>query len=637
MIDPQEVCLISPLEQNKDVLAWDDKLHRRYFEFEAVQMAAQWRKNGGWLKDIDIMFFNVNNAKISEDTIKKLEDLKCKVIDRPECSYSDHEYQELGFLTEPLCGRLAEKLVDPSKKIFIKMDLDMKLLQPLDHELVEEAFDGVVIEQYTDYDKKGQRISIGEFNPFDTCFVISSRESRFYETYWQLCHSEEILGSEEWHQVKAETGDYFLEEFVVDFMFKNSSRFQKIIPVQGHLFGEGYKPVDLMKDDEIQKIRFLHSHIYHGDLPPNDGYSEQEEYKKYAERLSRLKIREKLKELSQKSQCKNCPKAALSALDQVQPKKQLVKQFVEQDSIPLNILAYTVDRCNFKCEYCYNRKPRKNIEIDINALASFIKSVREQTPASRKINISLIGGEPTLHSRALELCQILLQLENTNVELLTNFSQPAEYYLPLLESGVCIAASWHSRADDKRNWDYVEKMKKIPMKYFTRNQIEVRIMMENDNWDNSKAVFYALYPQFKKYVEISLLTRDDGTSYEYTDKQLSEYNQLIVLTKYKRDFFTLEYNDGTKKQVSFEDIYLNPRVNFHLWKCNAGQDYIYIHVDGTVYNCQSYYEHNRKPICNIFQTEFKYQKELFKPTICSVEYCSCDFDVYKEKILKGVK
>lgn len=66
-------------------------------------------------------------------------------------------------------------------------------------------------------------------------------------------------------------------------------------------------------------------------------------------------------------------------------------------------------------------------------------------------------------------------------------------------------------------------------------------MMENDNWENSRKVFFELYPLYKKYIEISLLTRDDGTPYEYTQKQLDEYEKLIILTKYKRDFFTVEY------------------------------------------------------------------------------------------------
>lgn len=56
-------------------------------------------------------------------------------------------------------------------------------------------------------------------------------------------------------------------------------------------------------------------------------------------------------------------------------------------------------------------------------------------------------------------------------------------------------------------------MKKIPMKFFANEQVEVRIMMENDNWESSRKVFYELYPLFKKYIEISLLTRDDGTPY----------------------------------------------------------------------------------------------------------------------------
>jgi hypothetical protein len=38
-VRPEKVALISPLEQNKTVVAWDNKLHKRYFEQEAVRMA----------------------------------------------------------------------------------------------------------------------------------------------------------------------------------------------------------------------------------------------------------------------------------------------------------------------------------------------------------------------------------------------------------------------------------------------------------------------------------------------------------------------------------------------------------------------------------------------------------------------
>ena len=127
MIDPSRVCLISPLEQNKTAVSWDNKPHRRYFEQEAVRMAKSWRKHGGWLKDIDIFFYNMNNASPASSTVEELESLKCHIF---HASSSNDQYLEMGFMTEPECGRLAEMNID--KDIFIKTDLDMQLLAPLD-------------------------------------------------------------------------------------------------------------------------------------------------------------------------------------------------------------------------------------------------------------------------------------------------------------------------------------------------------------------------------------------------------------------------------------------------------------------------------------------------------------------------
>lgn len=223
------------------------------------------------------------------------------------------------------------------------------------------------------------------------------------------------------------------------------------------------------------------------------------------------------------------------------------------------------------------------------------------------------------------------------LELLTNLSQSGEYYLNCLNNGVKLAASWHGRKNDRQNLDYVRKIMSFPMRFYERNMIEVRIMYEFDNWDSSETVYNLLFQKYKRWMEISLLTKNDGTIYPYTGEQIETYRDHVKKLKYTRDFFTLVYSDGSKKNVSFNDMYLNSSVCFHLWKCNAGLDYIYVHVDGNVFNCQSYYEHGMKPICNVYETNGEYRKELFKPCICKVDYCSCDFDVYKEKILKGCR
>lgn len=314
-------------------------------------------------------------------------------------------------------------------------------------------------------------------------------------------------------------------------------------------------------------------------------------------------------------------------------KKEPVAQFVKQQETPVNVLLFIADQCNFSCPYCYNRRPRTNKIVDLDLLYKFVLDASKKT--QRRMNITLIGGEPTLHPSMMDFCKALIKdVPRSCVEILTNFSQPLDYYLGCLDLGMKIAATWHGKCNDKANLDYCKKMLRVPMKFFENDQIEVRIMFENDNWENAEEVFKQMYPLFKRWVEISLVSDLDGKPYPYTKEQLDRYRELLLKLKYTRDFFTIRYDDGSEKQVSFNDMYLNPLVNFHLWRCNAGLDYIYVHCNGNVYNCQSYYEHDRKPICNIIQTAGEYKQELFKPTICQVEYCSCDFDVYKEKILK---
>ena len=300
--------------------------------------------------------------------------------------------------------------------------------------------------------------------------------------------------------------------------------------------------------------------------------------------------------------------------------KELVAQFVKQDETPLNVLLFIADQCNFACPYCYNRRPRTNKLIDLDLLYKFVEDMSQKT--KRRMNISLIGGEPTLHPGMLNFCKsILSNVPSTCVEILTNFSQPLETYLEHLELGMKIAATWHGKINDKQNLDYCKKMLRVPLKFF-----------ENDNWDNAEEVFRQMCPLFKKWVEISLVSDLDGKPYPYTKAQLDRYKELLMKLKYTRDFFTLRYRDGTEKQVSFNDMYLNPLVNFHLWRCNAGLDYIYVHCNGNVYNCQSYYQFNQLPLFNLKDLGDVNLADFLKPCKCNVQSCRfADYQVHREK------
>ena len=51
----------------------------------------------------------------------------------------------------------------------------------------------------------------------------------------------------------------------------------------------------------------------------------------------------------------------------------------------------------------------------------------------------------------------------------------------------------------------------------------------------------------------------------------------------------IEEVDGKISYYKFNDIVKHPSFNFKNWKCNAGVDSLYIHANGDIFPCESYY------------------------------------------------
>lgn len=98
-----------------------------------------------------------------------------------------------------------------------------------------------------------------------------------------MCHSPEILGDAEWLKLFNQNGFYYIEEFTIDHMFKNG--LGNISPMQNHIFGEGYDPLDSRTDDEVRNIRFVHSHIY------KDGTTLEDFSTQYTKRMCNILLR----------------------------------------------------------------------------------------------------------------------------------------------------------------------------------------------------------------------------------------------------------------------------------------------------------------------------------------------------------
>jgi hypothetical protein len=179
---------------------------KRRLESEAIECFKNWRKNAGWLKDIPIYAVCPTNNVISEKTKEEFDKLNVTYIE---------DYQEV---TEQ-----------------------------------------IIIGQYDDYCTKHQRTGIAQTNPFDTGFIISRRESKFYHAFFKEVLN--IMGSDDpdWLKVKAQTGEYYLEEYVVDKIYATGK--WDIRPVQKYQIGEWYTPVSVLSDEELHNVYFWHEHL----------------------------------------------------------------------------------------------------------------------------------------------------------------------------------------------------------------------------------------------------------------------------------------------------------------------------------------------------------------------------------------
>jgi hypothetical protein len=260
------------LNNDKNIVKFD-----RLYESEAVICFDNWRKNGGWLKDIPIYVLCPTHNTISTETKVKLTALNVEYVE---------EYHPIietftsGFLNIPYVGKLFEDRLDVD--IIIKIDLDMNLIQPLPEELV--TCGEVVCGQYDDFSTRLQRtLEEGWTNPFDTGFMITRRDSGFYNKWW--AEVDAILNDPdsdpEWIKVREQTGEYYLEEYIVDKLFHADPSILR--PVQRYQIGEWYTPVAEFTDEELTNVYFWHEHLL-----PDPAYDKIRQKVEYFNRMRKI-------------------------------------------------------------------------------------------------------------------------------------------------------------------------------------------------------------------------------------------------------------------------------------------------------------------------------------------------------------
>jgi hypothetical protein len=271
--------LFAPIENNTNNLNTSRgivSIERRY-EDEAVACFAAWRQRGGWLKDIPIYAMCPTHNTVSSSTQQKFAELGVSYIEE---FHPITDTFTSGFLNSPYVGSVLETRL--TEDVLIKIDLDMNLIQPLPEQLLTTG--STVCGQYDDYCTKQQRQATTDGpNPFDTGFVITPRHNNFYQLWFNEVKALlDAPGNDpEWQAIKQVTGEYYLEEYVVDKIYR--LQLANITPIQKYQIGEWYTPVSQFTDEELTRVYFWHEHII-----PDPAYNKIREKVEYFNRMKRM-------------------------------------------------------------------------------------------------------------------------------------------------------------------------------------------------------------------------------------------------------------------------------------------------------------------------------------------------------------
>lgn len=301
------------------------------------------------------------------------------------------------------------------------------------------------------------------------------------------------------------------------------------------------------------------------------------------------------------------------------------------DTIKLNV--FCIDKCNYNCKYCVNMKGnyiRTNKELDLNKVFEFSIWLNKKT--NKKIKISLIGGEPTLHSQFIEFSQKIYSRKDIFTILsFTNFAKSYEFFEETLKNNVQYLLTFHI-LNEHRTIDFMKKLDKIDKANLSNNIDTINVMLLKECFDKCIQIYDNLYIKYGQKVRCNLIDDYDKDNIKflrfqnYTQEQLNDYDKRCKISQQDKDNIVI-YDNGIKQELSDYEIKNNINFNFKFWKCNAGKDYFNIDVDGNIWPC------NDMKIKKLGTLDiFKHIK--FSPTICCTAKCPCEYGLTKQKIFK---
>lgn len=269
-----------------------------------------------------------------------------------------------------------------------------------------------------------------------------------------------------------------------------------------------------------------------------------------------------------------------------------------------------VTHCQYSCSYCHFHPYESNTNYPdvMKMVLSRLEKINEP------MEISLLGGEPTLHPNFHELVATLHAMDHIKkIDVVTNFHQPAEFWEPLIPYAdkLEIAASFHVEFAPKNFFKKIELLKNkfnISIHFLLHHDLKYLPKLKEAAEDMLKLELDQIAITFNKIIDDS----KKGTEYfPYNDETLNFMKHLETQVKKQKQPETILIKTQNHEVELTQIEFVNKNLNhFKGWNCQMNA--ITVHADGFVtYPCTNQRKH-------ILFADLEKRK-----LVCSHETCPC--------------
>jgi len=273
-------------------------------------------------------------------------------------------------------------------------------------------------------------------------------------------------------------------------------------------------------------------------------------------------------------------------------------------------------RCNYDCTYCPSSiHDNHSPHTDINILEATVDKLCE---IGKPLRISLTGGEPCIHPDIEDLLDYFKRKDIFWVNLTTNGTRPANWYLQNEMYFNHLVFSLHFEYD----W---QRVVRTINEFYDRTQTDffVNIMAHHDHMGSVRKVVKEFREKGIKFA-VRRIRWTEGDHNVFDDMRYDGNDLEWIISQ-----------DATAKaNCRIDDVeimHANDVIKLHLnkykgWVCNAGIESLMINWDGDVHRATCRVGGS---LGNIYTGSFL---QPIDPVICDRNFCTCAADIPLTKV-----